>query len=449
MDSLDKIHKLNPFTHQPLYQHPKNSLLDIVKTIQTANKVYSEWKTTTLSDRIGFLEKIIQHYTLKKNEIILSESLDQGLPLSFTEAANYNMGLELFHQFKLELQNHQESAQKIYSPNGVMSIVLSWNLSNRLFIEKAISAWLAGNTVIVKVSSVAVSTALQWQDILAKAQIPDGTIQFVITDDVESKKILVSHPGIKAVAVTGTLKTCSDIVKVQSAMAEKQFKKVQLLSGSKNSCLALNEPNEKNVDQILESFLLGQGQMVWNSSRLFILEKHQPQWVAALEDRLSKLKPADSPTDASWWGPIIKASDRAHYDHYYTQARSDHGKIITTQKNSLNESFVNPVFTFDMSNCSELQQDQLRLPIFVLSAVKYGFDIPKYSNVSYYGHAANIFSEGVSTDKIVQQLDVGHISLNKWSVYNSSFMPAVKQSAYGIQGHQIFGEFNSNVKIIS
>ena len=451
------IIKLNPFNNEILYESSTTSLFDLISIIQSANKAHIEWKNTSFVIRLAFLDQIINEYILKKDQIIKSESYDQGLGFKFTENSNYNIGLELLNKFRSELSLHINSEPqtnsftqvKKYSSNGVISVVLSWNLSNRIFIEKVIPAWLAGNTVVVKVSSEAISTAHRWQEIFKAVSIPESTVQFVITNDPELKKILVTHPGIKAVAFTGQLNTAAALLKAQSILLDKQFKKNQVLTGSKNACLALEEPTEILVNQVLETFLFGQGQLVWNSTRLFILERYQNQWIEAIQNYFDLLSVAESPADNKAWGPIIKSSDCKNYDYYNQQARRDQAKIITTNFNPENKNFVKPIFTFDMSNCSELQQDQLRLPIFILSAVKYGFDIPKYANISYYGHSANIFSDKPVSSKITDQLDVGLISCNKWSIYRSDNIFAFKQSATGIQGHQIFGEFNSNVKIIS
>lgn len=451
MNTSTQIIKLNPFTQEVLYSYPKNSIIDLIKSIQTANKAFSDWKNSSLNDRLHLLEKIIEAYQYRKDEIILAEALDQGLSLEFTARANYEIGLEFLKNFNQELRHHRDHPvpSKIFFPQGVVAVILSWNLSNRLFIQKALSALMAGNTVLVKVSSQAFSTAVKWRDLLTSIGAPEGLIQFVVSDSSDFKKILISHPGIKAVTVTGNLSTLASILKTQCEIADQQFKKIQLNGGTKNTCLVLDPPENNLIHQVLESFLVGQGQLAWNSARLFILEKYQKEWIQALTESLNQIQPAQSVQDSSLWSPLVKTSYLEKYNYYKKQATDDQAKFILSSTQEPTSQFAAPLFTYDMSNCSELQQDQLNLPIFVLSAVKYGFDVPKYSNVSYYGHSANIFSQAPPSDKIINQLDVGLVSLNQWSIYQKNLFKAVKQSAFGIQDNQIFGEFNSNVKILS
>ena len=88
-------------------------------------------------------------------------------------------------------------------------------------------------------------------------------------------------------------------------------------------------------------------------------------------------------------------------------------------------------------------------PLYIMSEVKYAFDIPKYSNVSYYGHGASVWSEFSKAEKIISNLDVGQVSLNQWLIYSKIQNSAVKQSAFGQQDYHIFGDFFSNAKSLS
>ena len=102
-----------------------------------------------------------------------------------------------------------------------------------------------------------------------------------------------------------------------------------------------------------------------------------------------------------------------------------------------------------MSNCSTLQQDQVMAPLYILSVVKYPFDIAKYSNVSYYGQSAHIWAEDEKIGKIADQLEVAQVFKNLWSVKYHQPNKGVKQSGFGMQDYQVFGDFYSNVKNIT
>ena len=452
VSSNQTFEKLNPYTSELLYSVSNATSIDLVKAIQFGQKSFMDWKSTKLSDRLTYLTQIKSKYLELKNEIIKAESMDQGLSAAFTETANYNIGLSIIDRFIMELNFQINTPAKniLYSSVGLTVVILSWNLSNRLFIERALAAAMAGNAVIVKCSSQAASIALCWSEILQKIGFPNGVIQFIHGRDQGFKDLLVTHPSIKAISMTGNLKNCSEVLKKTALLSHSQFKKIQLSTGGKNPAISLYDPTEEHAAEVLNSFIIGQGQLAWNSSRLFILEKKSAEWNQLIADYLQKIKPQEGIDDNSVWSPVIKQSSVVVFNELQALAKSDQAKLIQSKFiKQIPEMYLYPTFTKDMSNCSTLQQDQVLAPLYILSEVKYPFDIPKYSNVSYYGFGASIWGQTDKVSKLTDNLDVGHISLNDWFVHSSAAIKAVKQSAYGIQDYRIFGDFFSNVKFLS
>ena len=434
--STVQIEKLNPFTQELLYTQSETTVPELISVIQKANQSFADWKDSSIADRLTLLDKVTQSYKNKMQELAEAEALDQGLPLAFTLKANLEIGLKYLSQFKNELESVAQD--KFYFPTGVSLVILSWNLSNRLFIKSAIASVLAGNSVIVKLSSKSLAIKKIWEAIFQEAGLPENLIQFVVIKNESLKKILVGHPAIKAVTVYGSLKTCSAIWKQISELSFQQAKKISLFSGAKNSAISLLEPNEDLARTVLDSFFIGGGQLHWNSSRLFFLEKYEQKWTELLNDYLKNLKPSQGIKDSSALTPLLSPSQ---LNSLKDQVVTDQGKVISLDDKAM--------WTYHLSNCSVLQQDELSQPLYILFPVKYPFDIPKHVNNGYYGAEASIWGEVNKDNKVVKQLDVGLISVNQWSVYSEVMSKSVKQSGLGSQDYRIFGEFHSNVKILS
>lgn len=441
--------KKNPFTGQPLHEVGACDIMQVVQAIQGAQKAFSEWKNSSLEDRISLLERMKQVVSAKKKEFAELEALDQGLPLNFVFEHGIEASLNCLDSAISELSHHQTTDEASFSAAGVISLITSWNLSLRIIFERLAPALAAGNAVLIKVSSHSPVTAIVLQNIVLAAKIPEGLIQILIPHDAAAKDLLITHPAIKAVSFVGNLKNSSDILKKISHGSFNQFKKVQISSGSKNSAIALSEPEDSLFKKIMNSFMLGQGQLAWNSNRLFILEKFESQWVEKIKEYFSYLRPANDIYDSSAWGPCLRAESFSNFAEIENLAKKDQARLIQPPwefTENQNTCFLRPTFTKDMSNCSTLQQDQVVAPLFILSVVKYPFDIAKYSNVSYYGQAAHIWSDESKIPKIAEQLEVALVCKNKWSVEIHQPLQGVKQSAYGLQDYRAFGAFFSNVK---
>lgn len=447
--SSSSFKKRNPFTSQPLHEVHSCDIMQVVQAIQGAQKAFSEWKNSSTTDRILLLGRIKEILIDKKNKFSELEALDQGLSLSFVSDHGIGGSIQSIENAISELSQHQTTESLSHSSTGVISLITSWNLSLRIIFERLAPALAAGNAILIKVSSHSPITAVILEEIIVAAKIPEGLIQILISQDSGVKELLITHPAIKAVSFVGNLKNSADILKKISQVGFNQFKKIQISSGSKNSAVALNEPDEEQFLKIMNSFLLGQGQLAWNSNRLFILEKFEDQWVKRIMNFFAGLQPAKDIYDSSSWTPCLRPESFVNFTEIENLAKKDQARLI--QPNwALSENqkacFLKPTFTQDMSNCSTLQQDQVSAPLFILSVVKYPFDIAKYSNVSYYGQAAHIWSEESKILKIAEQLEVSLVCKNKWSVEVHEPLQGVKQSAFGLQDYQAFGAFFSNAK---
>lgn len=428
-----------------------STAIDLVKAIQGANKAFGEWKDSNLEDRIAVIDKVYTYLSEHKKKFAEVEATEQSLSYKFTMSANIEMALTKLKNLKIELTS-EIPADQLSLPVGVVGVVLSWNLSTRLFVEKVLPAILAGNAVVVKVSSITPGTGKLWTELFQNIGLTEGLVQVLHGEDVAFKKLFVTHPGIKALLVTGSLETSCEIIKSVASVTTattQNFKKIQIHSGSKNSAIVLKDMDEASMTEVLNSYLQGQGQLAWNSARLFVLEKNEKIWMDFVAHKLHEFKPSQGIYDDSPWTPLVKTKSVASFASLIAQAKSDQAKIISVSDQNLPAQVVAPFFTKDMSNCSVLQQDQVHGPAFILSTVKYPFDIPKYSNVSYYGHSSSVWTELGKNQKVIQQLDVGLVSLNRWSIYADNTIAGVKQSSFGNMNSQIFGDFYCNVKKLS
>lgn len=455
--------KTNPFrsektsekASEKLHEVHNVSLISVIQAIQGANKAYEEWRLSSIDDRIKIIQATINVLENHKLEFAQLEALDQGLPLDFVLKYSVEASIELAKDRILELENYVKrtgiGTNLIAQPVGPILIITSWNLSLRLVLERALAAIAAGNSALIKVSSTSPITAEVLKRIVVEAQLPSGLIQILISDNAEVKKMLIAHPGIKAISFVGALKTALEIIKEVATQSNNTFKKIQIACGSKNIAASLEAPEQINFDSLWQSFLVGQGQLGWNSARLFVLEKYEKEWTSFIAEKLNQLTPSEGIHDKSLWGPCLKEVSYQNFNELMSLAKTDHAKLISADHSLLKNrtNYLSPTFTKDMSKCSTLQQDQVHAPLFILSTAKYPFDITKNANISYYGFAAHLYGEVDKFKKIADQLEVGSINYNSWSVERLNSFSAVKQSGWGQQDYRIFGGFYSNTKIVA
>ncbi len=338
------------------------------------------------------------------------------------------------------------SSPSFVLPVGLVSIISTWCLSLRVITERLAPALAAGNAVLIKISELSPVTAWILAQAFEKAQMPAGLVQMLQGQGQQVGNLLAGHPSIRAVSFVGRVANSETVVKSAAA----NYKKIQICSGVKNSALVLNETDfKKNMTSILESFLIGQGQMCWNTQRLFISESVAAEFIQSLQNEMKKQTPAHNPDSETLWWPVIESVIVDKILEKSALAKQEHAKIIFGgEKGSGAGYFVQPTFTLDLTNCSVLQQDEIHGPLFIVTPVKYQHEMIKWSNTGYLGHSAVIWGPADKVQKAAQALHCSYVWTNGW-LTNYDPIPGHKQSSFGNMDMHAFGNFFSDVKKVS
>src|SRR5699024_12514996 len=85
---------------------------EINKTIKTANQAYPSNSKTTSKERIDLLNRIVEEYEKRKDDLNQTDTKELGVPLKLSETAHYNMGMQHFKQAAKELETFQFEKQQ-------------------------------------------------------------------------------------------------------------------------------------------------------------------------------------------------------------------------------------------------------------------------------------------------------------------------------------------------
>lgn len=409
---------LNPWNQEPLAQWKKAEEMDVVRCLAPAKKFLTRPKGWPREERVELLTRIQQ--TLEKNqtEWASEEALYQGLPEDFVLQNSFRHGLFLIEKNLRDLQGSQKI---LTAPTGVVAVITSWSLSFRLVMESLVPALAAGNAVIVKVSSRSPITAEILQRLAVESEIPAGSLQILLGEGPRVGAFLASHPGVRAVSFVGKSTTAEFLIK----SATSQFKKWRVRGSTKNVALVLPGWSEDMIPEILNSFLMGQGQMGWNMSRLLTTEGEAPALLEKLKAGLGNV--VSTPYD---FKKILKPLELARREHARPLSGSE-----------------GPVFLVDLPNCSELQQEELLAPLFPVVQVKYLHELAKWANNTSYGSLATLWGDPEKAQKLLDKLDFGGLWINHWMRAQDESPWGLKHSGFGIPDPLASGGFFSDQKL--
>ncbi|WP_413576965.1 aldehyde dehydrogenase family protein [Bdellovibrio sp. HCB290] len=433
--------KFSPFDNSELARVSESDAMDVILSLQSSKKALAAFETSTHEQRAEILNKLADHFEKHAQEIAYSEALHQGLPKNFVLKNSVQVAIAILRATAADLLKPLPAGIGVKA-TGLVGIITPWSMSLRMVTERLAPALAAGNAVIVKVSEHSPVTSIILGEAFKAIELPVGLVQ-VLNGGADVAQIIAGHPAIRAITAAGKSTTMEAIAKA----ALPQMKKIQLSGGAKNAAIVLSDFDFKNrMAEIVEPFLLGQGQMCWNMTRLFVLESFAKEFNEELKSYLTQLKPLTSPEGNAVWTPLI-SKDRAEILNQKTQfGISEHGKVLAQTEAETTGNFVKPTFMVDLPNCSVMQQDELSAPLFLITAVKYQHEAVKWTNTSYLAHSAIVWSTEEKFLKVAEKLEVGQVSLNSWMEHLQNPVVGIKQSSFGNMDMTWSGSFNSDVK---
>lgn len=442
--SQESFEKISPFTGEVLAKVTCSSAMDFIFSLQHSKKAAAAFKDSSLEERAALLEKIAQAISESETEIAYQEALHQGLSASFVLKNGVRPAIAHFTANAQSLR--AEQSPELYSAVGVVGIVASWCLSLKLISERLAPALAAGNAVIIKVSEQSPVTGKILAEALSKAGVPAGLVT-ILQGKKDLAELLAGHPGIAAIAAVGSQAMLESLAK--SALGT--LKKVQLSGANKGASIVLNGfAYQDRMADLFESFLMGQGQMCWNSTRLFILESFAKEFISDTQDYFNQLKPLLDPSGAETWSPVINADVQARTGKSLALATSEMGKVHNfSDRLPVKGFYVQPHFVLDLPNCSALQQDDLQSPALLITSVKYQHEFVKWANTGYLAHSSVVWGPEEKLDKVVRGLEFERVWKNRWLNGDTATVLGMKQSFYGNPELNWQGRFYSNVKTLT
>jgi betaine-aldehyde dehydrogenase len=209
-------------------------------------------------------------------------------------------------------------------PYGVVGCIVPWNYPILLLAWKIAPALAAGNTVVIKPSSLTPLTTLRMVEV-AFDHFPPGVINVITGLGGEVGDALVTHSNVPVVAFTGSTAVGQHIARVTAG----QMKKLHLELGGKDPfVVAADAPLEAAVEAVAYAALINTGQVCTSTERVYVPRSMMPQFAEAMAERVGRLRlgPGIEPTTDV--GPMIGESYRAKVEEHIADAVERGAKVL-------------------------------------------------------------------------------------------------------------------------
>src|SRR5580765_4651004 len=288
---------------------------EVDAAVQTAKEAFVSWRQVSLARRAELFFKIRHLVDEHREDIARFLTLEHGKVTS-DALGEVARGIEVIEYacviptlLKGDYSEQASGGIDVYSirqPLGVVAGITPFNFPAMVPMWMWAPAIACGNTFVLKPSEKDPSASLFLAELLRGVGVPDGVFNVVQGDKVAVDRIL-EHPDIAAVSFVGSTPVARHIYETGT----RNGKRVQALGGAKNHMVVLPDADiEMAADAAVSAAYGSAGERCMAISVVLAVGDVAAPLVAAIEERLPKIKVGPGSDAESEMGPLITREHR-------------------------------------------------------------------------------------------------------------------------------------------
>lgn len=435
--------KYSPVTGELLGSYPITSTKDVNAAVARARAAFPAWRDLGIKQRQKKLDRLKDIIARDGEEFAARISKDTGKPLvdsMMTELFAIPLFLDYYRKTAPKLLARKRVRTPIvfpgktsyieYFPMGIVGVISPWNFPFQLSMVPAISALLAGNTVVLKPSEVTPITGELIAELMARVGLPEGVFQVIQGDGTTGAAL--SKADIDKLFFTGSVATGK---KVMKAAAEKPIP-VELELGGKDAMIVCEDANlERAARGAIWGGLINCGQMCTSVERIFVHAEIYDRFIALLEREVDKVK-VGGPDDEADVGPLTFAKQMETVEAHVKGAVEDGADLRRGgYKIEGKGQFYAPALITDVTPDMEIYKEETFGPVLPVIKVKSDAEAIRLANDHQYGLTGSVWTQDRERGlRIASAMECGQVMVNDVVIsVGNPVLPfgGVKSSGFG------------------
>ena len=463
-DSAHEHNIINPSTGEVIADVAIASPKDVDLAIESARAAFDNgpWPRISLKEHKDFLLRIAQGILDKAGELAKLESLNTGKPIKESTFMDVPSAARTFEHFANNLEKYLNSStikvdnahsHLIREPQGVVVLIVPWNYPLLIASWKLAAALAAGNTVVLKPSSLTPLSVLELAKIVQEAGLPKGVVNIIHGSGAKIGEALCADKRVDMISFTGGNTVGRQILEY----ASKNVKKLIMELGGKSASLVLKDADlELAVNGSLCSIFLNQGQMCTAMSRIFVEDDIYDKFINDFTDKTKRIKLGLAMDYEAQMGPLISEEQRKKICRYVQDAKIQGAKLVCGGKipeahNLKKGFFFEPTVLSEVSPKMNIFHEEVFGPVACISKFSTLDEAIELVNMSDFALAGSIWTKGdILAQDLAKKINAGIIWINTYGMfYNEAPYGGFKQSGFGKElGHEGFLEYTRLKNII-
>ncbi len=433
---------INPANEETITRVQAAGEADVDRAVRSARSALKSWRRLSAHKRSTLLFRLADLIEANADELGRLETMDNGKPYFESRRVDLKSVVETFRYFA-------GMADKIHGatipvsgpflnytrrePVGVVGCIVPWNFPLNIASWKVAPALACGNTVVLKPAEQTPLTALRLGELAAEAGLPAGVLNVVPGFGEEAGAALVRHPGVDAIAFTGS----TEVGRTVMREAAGSLKKVSLELGGKS-------PNVIFADADVDAAIRGASMGIWYGkgevcaagSRILVERSIHDRVVEGLAGRAGKMTIGDPMTDGTRLGAIVSRAQHERVLGYIEKGKEEGARLVAGGSPRTVDGkgyFIEATVFADVTSEMTIAQEEIFGPVAAVIPFDDTDDAVRIANDTIYGLAAGIWTRDIGkAHRVAAEIDAGTVWINTYNQYDAA-------SPFGGYGQSGFG----------
>jgi betaine-aldehyde dehydrogenase len=428
------VQVIEPATEDVLAVLPQAGVEETDAAIARAREAFPAWRRIAPGERANLMRRVAALEGERVEDLARLEARNVGKPISDArgEAAmvadvfNYYAGApERLLGDTIPVDGGIDMTFR--EPLGVVGLITPWNFPLAIASWKLGPALAAGNTVVLKPAELTPLTALELEEIVVEAGVPEGVFNVVVGAGRVVGERIVEHPDVAKVAFTGS----TEVGRRIAARAAETIKRVTLELGGKSANVIFADADLERAAAAAPMAVFGNaGQDCCARSRILVERSALDRFMDALEGAVEAIKVGDPLDEATEMGPLISAGQRE------TVASYADGEAPVAIRGSAPEGkgyWFPPTVLCPVSNDDRAAREEIFGPVACVIPFRDEEEAVRLANDTIYGLSGSVWTrDGAKALRMARAIETGVLSINSNnSVRVSTPFGGFKQSGTG------------------
>jgi betaine-aldehyde dehydrogenase len=441
------IEVVDPATTRPIARVPEGGPAEVERAVMAARRAFSDgaWSRALPAERAAVLLRLADLMEAHGAELAELEARNTGKTLRMARDFDLAGSVDNVRFFAGAARNLEGKAAGEYMPGitsvlrrepiGVVGSVAPWNYPLQMAVWKVLPAIAAGNTIVLKPATLTPLTAIRLAELATEAGLPDGVFNVITGRGELVGPVLVAHPEVDMVSLTGDTRTGAEIMR----NAATGLKRVHLELGGKAPFVVFADADlEAAANGAVAAGFINVGQDCTAATRIYVEHGAYERFRGLLLERVRTVRVGDPFDDATDLGPLIGRGQRDRVAGFVERAVAAGATIAAgggrpTDPALADGAYYLPTVIEGARQDAEITQREIFGPVLVLLPFDDEPDAVARSNDVDYGLAASVWTKDVHRAlRMARDLHFGTVWVNE-HIPITSEMPhgGFKQSGTG------------------